>query len=149
MESVFKFISGRFESPPSDIVWSWNLAARSVTALHSSWAYSMLLSGGLYKHPMMIGFFRSLQLTEAATNSDVAVVCQALMLPGRAWLWWRHLRDCCLAGLSLLQICNWQAIPFFLQWWGWAMFRLQGWFPHRSTPALPKNFFSWNVCSES
>ena len=56
------------------MIWSLNLVYRSVTALHRSCVYSTLPSVGLYMLHKMIGFFRSLQLSDAATNSEVAVV---------------------------------------------------------------------------
>ena len=74
MVSVFQSISGRVISPPSQMIWHLNLVYRSVTALHRSWVYSTLLSVCLYMQSRMIGFFRSLQLSDAATNSEVAVV---------------------------------------------------------------------------
>ena len=108
--------SGRFESPPSQIVWSMNLADRSDTALHRSLAYSALLSVGLYEHPMT-GSFRSLQLTEAATNFDMAVVSTSDM--SRSYLAMMATPPWLLLGLSFLAtIYNLQVIPLSLQLWG-------------------------------
>ncbi|KAH3693209.1 hypothetical protein DPMN_192611 [Dreissena polymorpha] len=64
-------MSGRLASPPSQIMSPLCWEYKFFTSWQRSVVYETLLSVGLYKQPMMIGFFKLLVLKDAATNSDI------------------------------------------------------------------------------
>ena len=72
--SAFQSKSGGFASPTMQKMWSLNLACRSIKArkaVNSSCEWSKSLSVGLYQLLTTMSFFKSAQLTVAATISAV------------------------------------------------------------------------------